>query len=228
MSTINHLGIIMDGNRRWAQKKNLTPQQGHKEGYKKLLEVGQWCLDRDIKMLTVYAFSTENWKRDRREVEFLMKLLKKALTEEVEKFNQKGIKIRFLGSREKLSRDIIKNIENIQERTKGNDKGVLNLCFNYGGRLEIVEAVKKIIEKDFKPKDVTEELITQHTWLEDVGDPELIIRTSGEKRLSGFLTWQSVYSEFYFTNIHWPDFSEEELDNAVKDFNNRNRKFGGN
>ena len=228
MSTINHLGIIMDGNRRWAKNNGLRAQQGHQKGYDKLLEVGDWCLDRGIKILTVYAFSTENWKRGRKEVEFLMRLLKKALTDEVEKFNEKGIRIRFLGSREKLSKDLIKSIENIQEETKENNNGILNLCFNYGGRFEIVEAVKEIVKKGFKPEEVTEELITKHTWMGDVGDPELIIRTSGEKRLSGFLTWQSVYSEFYFTNIHWPEFSEQELDNALKDFKNRNRKFGGN
>ena len=228
MSTINHLGIIMDGNRRWAKNNGLRAQQGHQKGYDKLLEVGDWCLDRGIKILTVYAFSTENWKREKKEVEFLMRLLKKALTDEVEKFNEKGIRIRFLGSREKLSKSLIKSIENIQEETKENNNGILNLCFNYGGRFEIVEAVKEIVKKGFKPEEVTEELITKHTWMGDVGDPELIIRTSGEKRLSGFLTWQSVYSEFYFTNIHWPEFSEQELDNALKDFENRNRKFGGN
>ncbi len=228
MSTINHLGIIMDGNRRWAKNNGLLPQQGHQKGYNKLLEVGQWCLDKNIKILTVYAFSTENWKRSEKEVGFLMKLLKKALTEEVDKFNKEGIRIKFLGTREKLSKDLIKSIENIEEITKNNKNGVINLCFNYGGRLEIVEAVKEIVKKGFKPEEVTEELITQNTWMGDIGDPELIIRTSGEKRLSGFLTWQSVYSEFYFTNIHWPDFSKQELDKAIKDFENRNRKFGGN
>lgn len=228
MSTINHLGIIMDGNRRWAKNNGLPSQKGHQEGYNKLLEVGQWCLDRNIKVLSVYAFSTENWKRSKKEVEFLMKLLKKALTEEVNKFNKKGIRIKFLGTKEKLGKDIIKSIQNIEEVTKNNKEGVMNLCFNYGGRLEIVEAVKEIVKKGFRPEEITEDLITQNTWMGDIGDPELIIRTSGEKRLSGFLTWQSVYSEFYFTNVHWPDFSEQELDNAVKDFENRNRKFGGN
>jgi len=227
MATINHLGIIMDGNRRWARSQGLSPQQGHKKGYDKLSEVGEWCLKRGIKILTVYAFSTENWKREKKEVDFLMNLLKKALTEDIDKFNKNGIRIKSIGSKERLEKDIIESINKIEEKTAGNSKRTLNLCFNYGGRLELVEAVREIVKKGFKPEEITEELITQHTWMGDIGDPELIIRTSGEKRLSGFLTWQSVYSEFYFTDVHWPDFSEKELDKAIEDFENRNRKFGG-
>ncbi len=218
----------MDGNRRWARENNLTERQGHQQGYNKLIEVGDWCLERGINILTVYAFSTENWKRSTKEVEFLLKLLTKALTEETERFNKKGIKIRIVGSREKLSKGLIKNIEKVEKETKDNSKGILNLCFNYGGRLEIVEAVKKIIKKGFKPEEINEDLITEHTWIGKQEDPELILRTSGEKRLSGFLTWQSVYSEFYFANCHWPAFTENDLDLMIEDFKNRNRKFGGN
>jgi len=217
----------MDGNRRWAKSKGLFSQQGHKKGYDKLSEVGDWCLDRGIKTLTVYAFSTENWKRDKKEIDFLMNLLKKALKEDIDKFNKKGVKIKFLGSKDRLEKDIIESIKSIEDKTAGNRKITLNLCFNYGGRLELVEAVREIVKKGLRPEEITEKIITQHTWMGDTGDPELIIRTSGEKRLSGFLTWQSVYSEFYFTDMHWPDFSEQELDKAIEDFENRNRKFGG-
>jgi undecaprenyl diphosphate synthase len=228
MSEINHLGIIMDGNRRWAKENNLSTHEGHLKGYQKLMEIGQWCLDREIKILSVYAFSTENWKRSKREVEFLLKLSNKAFTEKIDKFNEMGIKLRVIGSKEKLNKKTIENLQKAESITKNNSKGILNLCFNYGGRLEIVESVKEIINKGFKPEEITEELITKHTWTGDIGDPELIIRTSGEKRLSGFLTWQSIYSEFYFTDCHWPAFSEKDLDTAIDDFKKRHRKFGGN
>ncbi len=228
MSTINHLGIIMDGNRRWAKENGLNSYKGHQKGYEKLKEVGEWCLQKGIKQLTVYAFSTENWNRSKEEVEYLMKFLSKVLKEEIERFNREGIKIRIIGSKEKLSKKLQEDINQIQEKTKNNTKGALNLCFNYGGRLEIVEAVRKIVEKGYKAKDITEELITKNTWMGENKDPELIIRTSGEQRLSGFLTWQSVYSEFYFTNCHWPEFSEEDLDSAIEEYNRRTRRFGGN
>jgi undecaprenyl diphosphate synthase len=228
MSKINHIGIIMDGNRRWAKENGLSSFDGHKKGYEKLKEVGQWCIDRDINILSVYAFSTENWNRSKQEVKYLMKLLNKVFTDEVEKFNKKGIRIRVIGSRDKLSKEIKKNLLNAQERTKNNKKGTLNLCFNYGGRPEIAQAVKEIIKKGLKESEITEETITKNTWMGDQPDPELIIRTSGEQRLSGFLTWQSVYSEFYFTKCHWPEFSEKDLDEAVKDYEKRQRRFGGN
>lgn len=228
MSKLEHLAIIMDGNRRWAKKRNLPTLEGHKKGYEKIKEVGKWCIDKGIKTLTVYAFSTENWSRSKEEVKYLMNLSNRAFTEEVEEFNRLGIKVNILGSRQDLDKKILKNIHNIQEKTKDNAKGVLNICFNYGGRLEIVEAVREIVEKGFKPEEITEELITQFTWLKDQPEPDLIIRTSGEQRLSGFLTWSSVYSEFYFPSCSWPSFDESELDRAIETFNNRHRRFGGN
>lgn len=228
MSKIKHLGIIMDGNRRWARENSLPEHKGHQKGYEKLIEVGDWCLEKGIETLSVYAFSTENWKRSKKEVELLMKLLEKAFTEEVEKFNKKGIKVNVIGSREKLSKKLLEQIEGIQEKTKNNSKGILNLCFNYGGRLEMVETIKKIVEKGYKASDITEDLITKNTWMGEQEDPDLIIRTSGEQRLSGFLTWQAVYSEFYFTDTHWPAFSKNDFESAIGDYENRHRKFGGN
>ncbi len=228
MSTIKHLGIIMDGNRRWARENNLPSHKGHQKGYEKLIEVGDWCLEKGIETLSVYAFSTENWKRSKKEVQTLMRLLEKALTEEIDKFNKKGVRVNVVGSRKKIDKKTLSKIENIQDRTKNNTKGVLNICFNYGGRLEIVEAIEKIIEKGYKAKDITEELITENTWMGDQADPDLILRTSGEKRLSGFLTWQSVYSEFYFLDSHWPAFEKSDLEKAIEDYEGRHRKFGGN
>lgn len=218
----------MDGNRRWAKENGLNSFEGHKRGYEKLKEVGQWCIDRDIKILSVYAFSTENWNRSKQEVKYLMKLLNKVFTDEVEKFNKKGIRIKVVGSKDKLSTEIKKNLLSAQEKTKNNKKGTLNLCFNYGGRPEIVQAVKEIVKKGLKEAEITEEIITKNTWMGEQPDPELIIRTSGEQRLSGFLTWQSVYSEFYFTKCHWPEFSEKDLDSAIQDYEKRHRRFGGN
>ncbi len=218
----------MDGNRRWAKENNLKSLEGHQRGYDKLKEVGEWCVKKGIKTLSVYAFSTENWNRSKDEVEYLMKLVTKALREEIEEFNRRGIRVKIIGSKERLNKRIQADIQNIQEKTKDNKKGTLNLCFNYGGRLEIVEAVQRIITEGFKPEEISEELITKYTWMGQIQDPELIIRTSGEQRLSGFLTWQSVYSELYFTNCHWPAFSEKDLDDAIEEFNKRNRRFGGN
>lgn len=218
----------MDGNRRWAKENNLNSFEGHKKGYEKLKEVGEWCIERGITALSVYAFSTENWNRSKNEVEYLMKLLNKVFTQEIDEFNKRGIRIRVVGSKEKLSEKMQKDIKRVEAETKRNPKGTLNLCFNYGGRLEIVESVQNILKQNYKPEEITEELITKHTWMGEQKDPDLIIRTSGEQRLSGFLTWQSVYSEFYFTNCHWPAFSKKDLDDAILEFERRNRRFGGN
>ncbi len=228
MTTVKHLGIIMDGNRRWAKENNLEPYEGHQKGSDKLQEVGRWCAKKGIKTLTIYAFSTENWDRSKKEVDYLMKLLSRAFTQDLEEFNKRGIQVKIVGSKSNLSSKIIKDMGHIMNATKNNKDGVLNICFNYGGRLEIVEAIQEIVEKGYKPHEIDEKLITKYTWMGEQEDPDLIIRTSGEQRLSGFLTWQSVYSEFYFTTCHWPDFSEKDLDLALKEFENRQRRFGGN
>lgn len=228
MSKVNHLAIIMDGNRRWAKEHNLPGLEGHRRGYEKLKEVGDWCLARGIKTLTVYAFSTENWHREQAEVDYLMDLLYMAMTTEVAEFNRRGIKLNIIGSREKLSEKLIQAIAEAEAGTKNNAKGVLNICLNYGGRLEIVEAVKKIVGQGVPADSITEKIISDNIWLAGQADPDLIIRTSGEQRLSGFLTWQSVYSELYFCRKHWPDFSEADLDEAIGEYENRGRRFGGN
>lgn len=228
MSNIQHLAIIMDGNRRWAKEHGLPSLEGHRRGYNKLKQVGDWCLARGIKYFTVYAFSTENWHREKKEINYLMGLFQRALTKEIPIFMKKGIRLRVIGRRQELSERLRKAIIKAEEATKNNNKGTLNLAINYGGRLEIVEAVKKIIKKKISPAQITDKLISENIWLAEQPDPDLIIRTSGEQRLSGFLTWQSVYSELYFVKCHWPDFSEKDLDKAINDYNNRHRRFGGN
>lgn len=228
MSELKHLAIIMDGNRRWAKDNNLPSFEGHRQGYDKMKEVGQWCVNRGITTLTVYAFSTENWNREQAEIDYLMDLLYKAVTTEIKEFNKRGIRLRVIGTRERLSEKMIQAIAEAEEQTKTNNKGTLNICLNYGGRLEIVDAVKKIISQGIPAEQITEKTITENIWFAGQNDPDLIIRTSGEQRLSGFLTWESVYSEFLFIDKHWPAFSETDLDDAVSDFNNRHRRFGGN
>lgn len=228
MSELKHLAVIMDGNRRWAKDNGLPSFEGHRQGYDKMKEVGQWCIDRGITTLSVYAFSTENWNREQAEVNYLMDLLYKAVTAEVEQFNKRGIRLRIIGTRERLSEKLVKAIADAEERTKENSKGTLNICLNYGGRLEIVDAVKKIMSQGIPADQITEKTISENIWLAGQADPDLIIRTSGEQRLSGFLTWESVYSEFLFIDKHWPAFSEADLDAAINDYNNRHRRFGGN
>jgi len=228
MSELKHLAIIMDGNRRWAKDKGLPSFEGHRHGYDKMKEVGEWCIKRGITTFTVYAFSTENWNRDQAEVDYLMDLLYKAVTTEIEEFNKRGIRLKIIGTRERLSEKLVKAIAEAEEVTKNNDKGTLNICLNYGGRLEIVEAVRKIVAQGIPAEQITEKTISDNIWLSGQSDPDLIVRTSGEQRLSGFLTWESVYSEFLFINKHWPAFSESDLDEVIENYNNRHRRFGGN
>lgn len=228
MTSVKHLAIIMDGNRRWAKAKGLLPVAGHRQGYETAKAMGDWCLARGIKYLTLFAFSTENWKRSKTEVGFLMKLLKFALTKDLKIFLSKGINLRIIGDKAGFSQEMQKVFKNAEEKTKVGQKGVLNLAINYGGRLELARAAQKICQEKIAPGKITEETISHHLWTAGQPDPDLIIRTSGEQRLSGFLTWQSVYSELYFCQKHWPAFTEKDLDEALADFDRRQRRFGGN
>lgn len=225
---VKHLGLIIDGNRRWAKERGLSPQEGHKRGYEKILETIKWHKKRNIKTVTIYAFSTENWKRSKEEVDFLMNLLISAFKKDLPSLTKKEIKVNVIGLREELPEKILRAIKDIEKKTSQNKKGTLNIAFNYGGRLEIVEAIKKIINKKIPAEKITEDLISKSIWTAGQSDPDLIIRTSGEQRLSGFLTWQSVYSELYFCKKNWPDFSEKDLDEALEEYQRRNRRFGGN
>ena len=202
--------------------------EGHRRGYDKIKQAGQWCLDRNVKYLTVYAFSTENWNRSKEEVGYLMKLLKDALTNDVDYFHELGIQIRISGIKEQLNAELQEAIILAEKKTKDNQKGVLNICLNYGGRPEILSAVKKIVASGLGADEITEQLIQDNLWTAGIPDPDLIVRTSGEQRLSNFLTWQSSYAELMFIPENWPDFSEEILDHIINDFNSRSRRFGGN
>jgi len=222
-----HIGIIIDGNRRWARRHRLPIAMGHKKGYEKLKEVARWCFERGVKVLTCYVFSMENWNRKKTEVAFLMKLLEKAISKNLEKLQKEGIRLKISGRIDdlRLPKSLRRRIIQVQEETKDNTKGVLNLALNYGGRAEIVDAMNKIVKLRLQPYEITEEIIEQNLYTQGLPDPDLIIRTS-EKRLSGFLLWQCAYSELYFIEKYWPDFSEEDLERALEEYARRQRKFG--
>ena len=226
-----HIAIIMDGNRRWAKEKGKEASEGHKAGAENLEKIARDCNKLGVKILTVYAFSTENWKRSKDEVSALMVLLRNYLKKFSKDANKDNIKIRVLGDIDKLEPNLKKSINDAIERTKNNTGLTINIAFNYGGRAEITNAIKKIAikleNKEIKIEDINENLINQNLYTQDQPDPDLLIRPGGELRISNFLPWQLVYSEFYFTDKYWPDFSKEDLIEAIKVFNKRNRKFGG-
>ncbi|WP_126992331.1 polyprenyl diphosphate synthase [Thermosipho globiformans] len=222
---LNHIAFIMDGNGRWAKKQNKPRMYGHFAGAYKIEEVVRWCAEYGVKYTTFYAFSTENWKRPKGEVNFIFGLLQSKIGEFYERMNKEGVRLVFSGRLKELGEKIYNICMEYQEKTKNNDKIVVNMALNYGGRAEIVDAIKKII--DSKINDIDEEKFREFLYFPDIPDPDLIIRTSGEMRLSNFLTWQSAYSELYFTDVLWPDFSREDLDRAIEDFNKRQRRFGG-
>lgn len=225
-SGVNHLAIIMDGNRRWAKERGLPASEGHRAGYETLKQAGQWCLDRGIAMLTVFAFSTENWKRTKEEVGYLMSLLEKALSEELEFFVQKGIRLKVLGRLNELRPTLQEAIQRAVDATKDFQEHTLAICLNYGGRAEIVDAIKNIVASGTPADQIDEATVQAALYLPELPDPDLIIRTSGEERLSGFLLWQSAYSELHWTRSHWPDFGEKELDEALEAYAQRQRRYG--
>lgn len=227
-----HIAIIMDGNRRWAKSKGKPVGFGHKEGAKTLENIVRYANKIGLKYITVYAFSTENWKRAEDEVNGLMLLLQSYLADYSKRADSENIRINVLGDITKFTNGMQKSILECIERTKNNTGITFNIALNYGGRDEIKEAVKKIVRdvkaNKIKEDEITEELINQYLYTKDIPDPDLIIRTSGEKRLSGFLAWQSTYSELYFIQKNWPDFTEKDLDKAIEEYNKRTRKFGAN
>lgn len=226
-----HIAIIMDGNRRWAKNKNLPVSLGHKEGAKTLEKVVRYANKIGIKYITVYAFSTENWKRSQEEVSTLMGILRWYLKDCVKKSMKNNVRCRVIGRKEELSPDIVQSIENLEEKTKNNTGLNFTIAINYGGRDEITRAVKKIAADvkagKINPDDITEQTITDNLDTRELPDPDLLIRTSGEQRLSNYLPWQLAYTEFYFTDTYWPDFSKEELIKAFEKYNKRERRFGG-
>ena len=225
-----HIAIIMDGNRRWAKQRNLPVKLGHKQGAETLKKVVRYANNIGIKYVTVYAFSTENWKRSEEEVGALMSLLENYLADFAKEADTENIVIRVLGNMTQLSESLQESIKQTIERTKNNTGTVFNIALNYGGRDEITNAAKNLAkdvkEGNIELENITEELFAKYLYTKDDPDPDLLIRTSGELRLSGFLPWQSTYSEFLFLDKLWPDFSTEDLDNAIEVFLKRNRKFG--
>lgn len=217
----------MDGNRRWAHQQGFPALQGHARGYQKVKQVCQWCLDRGIEYLTVWAFSTENWKRSKKEVSCLMKIMEMALTRDIREFHQKGVRLQVIGSRKGLSNSLLKAINQAESLTRKNTKGVFNVAFNYGGQDEIIAGVKQMLSEKVDPDKVDKKLFSSYLYTQGLPDLDLIIRTSGELRLSGFLLWLSTYAELYFSKLHWPAFSEKELDKALAEFAKRERRFGG-
>jgi undecaprenyl diphosphate synthase len=232
MDTPKHIGFIMDGNRRWARERGLPSLEGHRAGYDLVKKIGPLCLKKGIKYLTFYAFSIENWKRTKDEVGYLMDLLMSAVTKDLDYLTKDDIRLKIIGRRSDLSPKLQEAIAAAEEKTKNYSAGVMQLAVSYGGRDEIVRATSKAVLAcrpelvEGQPVEITEKLISQHLDTAGIPDPDLIIRTSGEQRLSGFLTWQSIYSELLFLNKHWPDFSETDLDAAIEWYANRERRYG--
>ena len=225
-----HIAIIMDGNRRWAKNKNLPIKLGHKEGAKTLENIVRYAQTKGIKYLTVYAFSTENWKRSKEEVGALMLLLRNYLDDYSKRADTENIKINILGDVSALDEGLQKSINNAIKRTENNTGIVFNIALNYGGRDEIVRAAKLIAQQvkkgEIGPEDITEDMIAGCLDTKGIPEPDLLIRTCNEQRISNFLLWQLAYTEFYFTPVAWPDFSKEELTKAIEAYNKRDRKYG--
>ncbi|MGP7817474.1 isoprenyl transferase [Niallia sp. 01092] len=226
-----HVAIIMDGNGRWAKKRKLPRVAGHHEGMKCVKRITKLADELGIKVLTLYAFSTENWKRPKKEVDYIMSLPEQFLGTFLPELIEKNVRVTSIGYTEQLPQHTLKALENAVEKTKNNTGLILNFALNYGSRLEIVEAVKNIVndcqEKKIDGKEITPELFSSYLMTSDLSDPDLLIRTSGEIRISNFMMWQLAYAELWFTDVLWPDFSEEHLVEAIEVFQNRQRRFGG-
>ena len=220
----NHVAIILDGNGRWAKERGLKRTEGHREGYKTLKKISKYILHKGTKYLSVFAFSTENFNRPKEEVDYLMNLFIKGFKNDTWYFNKENIRVVFSGRKEKLSKEVLEAMDIMEKDTLNNTGGILNICLNYGGRAEIVDAVNKII-KD-KKVSITEEEFKKYLY-QDLPDIDLMIRTSGEIRISNFMLWQLSYAELYFPNCYFPDFLEKEYDKALTEYTKRDRRFGG-
>lgn len=225
-----HVGIIMDGNGRWATSQGLSRSEGHKAGYETIKNILKVIFKKNVKVLSVFAFSTDNFKREEKEVTYLMDLFIKGFKELQKTYNEDNIKIVFSGLSEPLRKDVLESMDKLMEETKNNTGGIFNVCLNYGGQVEIVNTTKKLIEKvqngELTIDDINEETFRQNLF-QDLPPLDLIIRTSGEFRLSGFMLYNSAYAEYYFTDTYFPDFNVEELDKALDSYNKRDRRYGG-
>lgn len=221
-----HVAIIMDGNGRWAKQRGLPRAEGHRQGTENLRQIIRTSVEFGIEILTIYAFSTENWNRPRREVQLLLRILEMVLDRELKELNENGVQIRHIGELAGIPERLQKKVTQACETTQHNTRLILNVAFNYGGRDEIVHAFQDIMAKGIPTEEITEELISDHLYTSGLPDPDLIIRTSGEFRLSNFLIWQSAYSEHYYTDVYWPDFDKDCLQKAIEEFASRRRRFG--
>jgi undecaprenyl diphosphate synthase len=221
-----HVAIIMDGNGRWAKKRGLSRIEGHQAGTENIHRVAEIFAEYKIKYLTLFAFSTENWNRPSNEVKGILKILGDRLDPEIKRLHEKNIRVRHLGRLDALSPELQKKIKAAIELTGKNTSGTLTMAFDYGGRAEIVQAARRILSDRITTEDVTEDSFNKYLYAPDIPDPDLIIRTSGETRLSNFLLWQAAYSELYFTDVLWPDFNRAEIDKALADYKSRQRRFG--
>jgi undecaprenyl diphosphate synthase len=222
-----HIGFIVDGNRRWAKKHGIPAYEGHLAGYNAIIEVVVAAVDAGVKFVSAYTFSTENWKRSEDEVSHIMGLVVKLLTSDIRILQENDIRLVVLGSRDRLSKSVLKAIDEAETKTAGNARGTLAVCFNYGGQLEIVDAVKKLVQADVKPDDITIDAITQNLYVPEVPPVDVVVRTSGEQRISNFMLWRAAYSEFMFLDKLWPDMTKEDVTAILKEYSRRNRRFGG-
>jgi undecaprenyl diphosphate synthase len=221
-----HVGLILDGNRRWARERNLPTLEGHRQGFEHLKAVAEHAFDKGVKYLSAYIFSTENWSRTQEEVSYLMNLVIKMMDKYLDEVHEKGIKIVILGREDGLRQDVLKAIRRAEEKTRHNTRGTLALCFNYGGHDEIVDATRQIVSQGIPPEQITRETVAAALYGPEVPGVDLIIRTSGEQRLSGFMLYRSDYAELYFSNKYWPDFTSDDFDEALADYAGRKRRFG--
>lgn len=227
-----HIVLFPDGNRRWARQKGLPTFSGHQQGYQNLLSFSEWCKNRGVKVLTAFGFSTENWNRSPEEVDYLMNLLKTGLIKNFEKYEsdkkyqQEGIRVKVIGQKERLPKSLQKAIERVEAATKNNNKLFLNLAISYGGKWDILQAIKKIVNDKIPADKIDEKLFESYLSTAGLPAPDLIIRAGGEMRMSNFVLWQAAYSELYFSPKLWPDFSEQDLDDALAEFDKRSRRFG--
>lgn len=225
-----HVAIIMDGNGRWAKKRGMPRSVGHKKGAETVKEITRAAGEIGVKYLTLYAFSTENWNRSEEEVATLMDLLREYLKSDLKEIQENGVKIVFIGERQMLDADIVENMRKLEADTAGNDKMTLCIALSYGSRQEIVNAARKIAtlakRGDIQPEDVDSKMFSDMLYTKDIPDPDMLIRTSGEQRVSNYLLWQLAYTEFFFTDVLWPDFSRKHLEDIIAEFNSRERRYG--
>jgi len=226
MNIPNHIVLFPDGNRRWAKQKGIASLDGHRQGYNNLLDFSEWCKNRGVKVLTAFGFSTENWNRTKEEVDYLMKLLEGCLVDNLDKYAKDDVRVRIIGQKERLPESLQKAVKTAEEATANNSSLFLNFAISYGGKWDILNAVKKIIQEGVPADQIDEKLFENHLSTTGLPAPDFIIRAGGEMRMSNFVLWQAAYSELYFSPKLWPDFTEQDLDEALAEFDRRSRRFG--